>query len=332
MSNTVKLSICITTYNLKNVVNQTLESVFNQKTNYSFEVLIGDDGSDDGTIDEIKKWESKFPDIISVFVMDRDKSKKHDHNDHIVRASSNRYNLLKHAKGEYITFLDGDDFYVDENKIQKQIDLLETNLDCNFCAHNLNCYYESNNSIEPLGKIKFYNKIHKISFKEFWERGLYVSAESCIIRNNFDLAEANEKFYTNYFDDNFIVYMAFQKGKCFYIPDRMVNYRQHEGGYFNWDQTERKILDLLDIDAEINFAPKNKTIVLTRHYSSINTILNKKRINYPEKYPTIYMKAKKDQACITLKIMENKFSRLKWNLSKVGIVLKKIVYKIESFM
>ena len=325
----VKLSICVTTYNLKNVINQTLQSIFDQETEYSFEVLIGDDGSSDGTIEEVKIWQSKYPNMVFVYLMDRDKDKEYDH---ITRASSNRYNLLRHAKGEYVTFLDGDDFYIDKNKVQKQIDILEKNQDCNFCAHNINYYYEKSEETSPVGQLNCYKKVQKFSFKEFWERGLYVHAESCIFRRNFDLAKENEEFYKNYFDDNFIVYLAFQKGKCFYIPEIMVNYRQHENGYFNWDKTERELLDLLDLDAEIKFNQKNKTAAITRHYSSINTLIKNKSVNFLEKYPKLYDKAQKDQAYFTTRIMEKKLSRSKWQLSKIGIVLKKMIYKIKNFI
>ena len=124
----VDLSICITTYNLEKYLEETLRSVFNQQTTYSYEVLIGDDGSTDKTIEIIKEWKRKYPEIIKYFIMDRENNKKYDH---IIRASSNRYNLLKNAVGRYITFLDGDDFYIDSNKIEKQINILDKNLDCN---------------------------------------------------------------------------------------------------------------------------------------------------------------------------------------------------------
>ena len=325
----VKLSICVTTFNLKNVINKTLQSIFDQKTDYSFEILAGDDGSNDGTIDEIKKWQSKYPDIIKLFVMDRDSQKKYSHIDCIARASSNRYNLLKHSNGEYVTFLDGDDFYIDKNKIQKQISILENNLDCNLCAHNINYYYEQSNKTRALAKERFYQKTQKISFRKFWEMGLYVHAESCIIRNNFDINSQNEEFFKNYFDDNFIIYMALQKGKCFYIPDLMVNYRQNENGFFNWDQTERNLIDLLDLDAEVRYNPHNKKMSIVRHYSSINKLLKNKG-NMCDKYPIIYKKAKNDCAQLTVEVMEKRFSIFKWNLLKFKIIPKKILFKIKK--
>ena len=52
----IKLSIMVTTYNLEKFVGETLDSVLNQKTDYSYEILVGDDGSSDGTVDVIKEY------------------------------------------------------------------------------------------------------------------------------------------------------------------------------------------------------------------------------------------------------------------------------------
>lgn len=322
----IDLSICITTYNLEKYIEQTIESVFSQKTKYTFEVLVGDDGSTDRTIEVVKSMQKKYKNI-KYFIMDRDYNKKYDH---IVRASSNRYNLLKNATGKYITFLDGDDFYIDESKIEKQIDILEKNLDCNVCAHNMNYYYEKNNSTKPIGETILHRKKRKLSFKRYWQSEFYVPAEACIFRNNFDLIPENEVFYKKYFDDNFIIYMALQKGKCFYIPDIMANYRQNESGYANWDKTKQILVNTMDVDIERKFNKKNKTSVIVRHFYGIKYLYKYDKNDIKEKYPLIYNKAVEDDAQFFLRLIEKKVSKVEFFKMRVLFIFSKLLEKIKK--
>ena len=66
-----KVSVLISFYNLAPYVDQTLESVVSQKTDFPVEILCADDGSDDGTIEKLRSWEERYPDSVRVFVMDR---------------------------------------------------------------------------------------------------------------------------------------------------------------------------------------------------------------------------------------------------------------------
>lgn len=192
----VDLSVCITAYNLENVLEQALESVFMQETDYSFEVLIGDDGSQDGTLSIIEKWKDKHPGLIQYFVMPRESGKKYYA---IERASLNRINLLEHASGKYILFLDGDDFYTDKKKFQKQIDILEKYPGCSLCAHNMNWYYPKTGMEEPIMDINRQEGI--IKRFDYWSGRLHVPAEACILRTDFSRGENIDKD----FDDDMIV-------------------------------------------------------------------------------------------------------------------------------
>ena len=110
MDEKIKISILITTYNTEKYIDDTLTSVFGQKLDYNYEVLVGDDGSQDGTVEIIQKWIKKFPEVIRLYIMPRDSKCRYNA---VFRASQNRLNLVKYACGEYITFLDGDDVYID---------------------------------------------------------------------------------------------------------------------------------------------------------------------------------------------------------------------------
>ena len=132
----MKLSVLVTFYNQREYVDRALNSILSQKTDYDYEILVGDDGSNDGTIGKLEEWQEKYPDKIKIYIMDRKEGVKYNSS---FRASRNRINLLKKVKGNYFLYLDGDDYFCDDNKFQKQLDFLENDDKKIFsmCAHNV---------------------------------------------------------------------------------------------------------------------------------------------------------------------------------------------------
>ena len=142
MTQQPKVSVLISFYNLAPFVDQTMESVLAQKTDFPVEILCADDGSDDGTIEKLRGWEAAHPDTVRVFVMDRVPGKKYEGNERIRRMNAIRGRLFYEAKGSYVCYLDGDDFYTDDCKLQKQADILDADTGHKYvaCGHN-GCYY-----------------------------------------------------------------------------------------------------------------------------------------------------------------------------------------------
>lgn len=260
----MKLSVMVTTYNLKEYVAETLDSILNQKVDFDYEILVGDDGSTDGTIDVVKEYVDKYSDRISLYVMDREPQKKYNR---ISRASRNRLNLLKYAKGEYGTFLDGDDIYNCDYKLQKQIDLLDSPeySNCIVCAHNIWKYWSEDNK-ELMGR---FNKQFVISGKKLWRDLIYLHSDTIIFRNVFD-DKFLETIPEDYFDDNIILYSLLPYGDVLYIPDVMVNYRQVEGSSWNSvDDAEKHIINMIDVDVEYRMNPDYKYESIMRHMGNI---------------------------------------------------------------
>lgn len=119
--------ICIA-YNHENYIRQALESFVMQKTNFKFEVLINDDASTDDTAKIIKEYEEKYPDTF--FPVYQEKNLYSQGIDPI-------WFLIEKAKGKYVAFCEGDDYWTDENKLQKQIDVLEAHPEYAACVHNV---------------------------------------------------------------------------------------------------------------------------------------------------------------------------------------------------
>ncbi|MCR9253798.1 MAG: glycosyltransferase [bacterium] len=129
---TPKVSVCVVTYNHANFISQCIESIAGQITNFPFEICLGEDESSDGTRDICLELAKKYPDKIRLFLRSR--------KDAIIinGKPTGRYNgleTLKACGGKYIAICDGDDFWTDPYKLQKQYDFMQTNPDYFVCHH-----------------------------------------------------------------------------------------------------------------------------------------------------------------------------------------------------
>ena len=124
------VSVRCTTYNHEPYIAQALDSFLAQKTNFPFEVVVHDDASTDKTADIVREYEMKYPQIIKPIYETENQYSKRD--------GSLRKIVDNACKGKYIAFCEGDDFWSNENKLQKQYDFIEKNPSFSACAHNTN--------------------------------------------------------------------------------------------------------------------------------------------------------------------------------------------------
>lgn len=117
-----KVSIVVATYNQEKYIRKTLESIVSQKTNFEFEAIVGDDCSTDGNAEIIKEFAEKYPEIIIPVIRESN-----------LGMERNTLDIMMRAQGEYIAFIEGDDYWLDENKLQKQADFLDTHPDYVAC-------------------------------------------------------------------------------------------------------------------------------------------------------------------------------------------------------
>lgn len=110
------LSVVICSYNRKNTVTNTIDSIIAQRCNFSYEIIIGDDCSTDGVGEVLLDYQKRFPEIISLLF--------HKEN---IGLGANWANCVKLCRGRYLTGCDNDDFWHDPNKISLQVDFLEKN-------------------------------------------------------------------------------------------------------------------------------------------------------------------------------------------------------------
>lgn len=130
----IMVSIYCLAYNHEKYIRKTLDGFFNQDVNFRIEIIIHDDSSTDHTADIIREYQKKHSNIIAIFQKENQYSKGKD----IVREY-----IRPHVRGKYVAICEGDDYWTDTLKLQKQINVLENNPSCFLCAHNVEEVFEN---------------------------------------------------------------------------------------------------------------------------------------------------------------------------------------------
>ena len=127
MEEKVLVSVCCTAFNHAKYIRSCLDGFVNQKTNFKYEVIVHDDASTDDTATIIQEYADNYPDIIKPILQKENKYSK----DVLIYEEY----LYPKCQGKYIAYCEGDDYWCDENKLQKQVDILENNPDYVACVH-----------------------------------------------------------------------------------------------------------------------------------------------------------------------------------------------------
>lgn len=123
------VSICCITYNQDGYIKDALDGFLKQKTSFPYEVLIHDDASTDRTAQIIREYAERYPDIIKPILQTENQYSKGLTN------ISGTFNFPR-ATGRYVAMCEGDDYWVDEEKLQMQVDYMESHPDCSICFHS----------------------------------------------------------------------------------------------------------------------------------------------------------------------------------------------------
>ena len=130
--NDVAVSICCLVYNHVDYIRDAMDSFLSQKTNFAYEIVIHDDASTDGTVEILKEYEDRYPDIVRVVYEDENQFSKWGKLTTAI--------FIPLARGEYMAFCEGDDFWIDDSKLQRQFDYLEAHPNYSMCFHNALVY------------------------------------------------------------------------------------------------------------------------------------------------------------------------------------------------
>ncbi|CAG5079714.1 glycosyltransferase family 2 protein [Parvicella tangerina] len=276
----MKVSVVVVTYNHQNYIAECLDSIFRQKVTFDFEVIIGNDHSTDRTAEIIEEYAQKYENLTSYIPPEEKRV-------FIQGRPTGRYNIISaisRAKGEYIAQLDGDDFWSDMNKLQEQVDFLDSNQNCIAC-HTWHSYLrmENGNWVEK----KAPTKTHGYSNEKFsdvqkiLENKLRIKSRTVMFRN---IVEIPEKFKeVPYGDIGFSILLG-KYGEYGFIDEPMAVYRVHEDGLSssNKDRKHRLVHDRFNLLESFYFAKEvfgNKyDIVLNKFFAEkMNEIALAKR-------------------------------------------------------
>jgi glycosyltransferase involved in cell wall biosynthesis len=221
------ISVCLITYNHVKFIRQAIESVLTQEVSYSWELIIADDFSKDGTRDILLEYKAKYPDRIKLILQEKN-----------VGAAQNWLDLITAPRTQYIAYFEGDDYWTDPLKLQKQVDFLEANPEFVACYHDV-MVVDSNGNLLRKSKNSFVHN-RDISSQELIG-GRVMSMLSLCFRNV--IGEFPEEFYKSPTGDNFLCSLLGNYGKGKFLPDvKPSAYRMHSGGAWSLkDDTQKKM-------------------------------------------------------------------------------------------
>lgn len=218
------------TYNQGEFISTAIENVLRQQTNFPFKLVIGDDHSTDSTKEICREFISKYPLKIIYYCTEKN-----------VGISKNFIKALTLCEGKYIAFCEGDDFWTDSNKLQKQVDYLENNSDTIISFHNFSIVDRSGNRIS-----NGYSDDYKIriDIKDLI-LGYYPKTCTVVLRRGA-LKNVNFAEY-EILNDTILWFMLLQKGGlATRLPENMSSYRLHGNSSWSSLTTKDKLNGILE--------------------------------------------------------------------------------------
>jgi len=216
----VKVSVALTTYRHAGFIADAIEGVLHQRPRFAYELIIGDDDSDDGTRDIVRDFARGYPDIITTILPDRN-----------LGGEGKRLfaRVLDACAGEYIAMLDGDDYWTAPDKLQRQVDFLDAHPECSMCFHNVRCVHEDGS--RPATDV---NTPDQKPFTGIDEALRNVFIASCSPMFRRDVLHPLPSWYFDVPWGDWPLYvLAAEQGRIGYIDDVMGVYRVHAGGMWS---------------------------------------------------------------------------------------------------
>ena len=237
-----KLSVIFITYNHEKYVELALASILGQETDFPFEVVVGDDVSTDNTRAIIEKMAGEYPEHEPLTNKDRQvRFVKRDKN--TGRPTLNVYETTMECRGKYLAYLEGDDFWTDPDKLQKQVDFLDLHPEYVACTHSCRLIDENNEDItdpELLRVGDLYDFSGCFTMEDYCYSGKWAGHFASVVSRNI---YKNGKFdYTilyrahDFVDDAVILLFLLMQGDIYRFPEVMSAWRYvKKSGGTNWN-------------------------------------------------------------------------------------------------
>ena len=217
METTPFVSIICTVFNKEPWLKKTIDSFLAQQTEFSIEIILVDDASTDGSRKIIADYQASHPDVIRAFYQDEN-----------LGIATTWVTICKEARGQYIARCDGDDFWIDPLKLQKQVDLLASRPDCKWSNTDFDIYDEHGNFVSKDG---FANQT--IPLADTYEKMLatrgFTMASTWLVDRDL-MIEVNQELDLTTSDDTFNLQLElFQRTSLAYLDEATVAYTINQG-------------------------------------------------------------------------------------------------------
>lgn len=240
------VSICCLAYNHEAYIKKCLDGFLMQKTDFKFEILIHDDASTDQTANIIRAYERDYPDIVKPIYQSENQYSKG------IRVTP-KYNISR-AEGKYIAMCEGDDYWTDPSKLQKQVDFLESHDDYVVSWTN----YKTFNGKDVIDNhFNFSESLRTIDFNTIFRPYCTLTLTVVFKKSALELSQI-EKF--KFFKDNTLYALLLKNGKGIFMDFETAVYRQHEGGvYALKSHYYKNYSSYINIKEIIDFIPEANT-------------------------------------------------------------------------
>ncbi|MGB3673079.1 MAG: glycosyltransferase [Candidatus Nanopelagicales bacterium] len=211
------VDVLVPAYNHEEFVAQALDSILMQSIDAPFQITVLEDFSTDATRSIVQRYASTHPEIIRLRL-----------NEHNLNNGRSMMAAIEQSRATYIAVLEGDDYWVSADKLQKQVDLLDQHADCAFAHHNFHVVYDDGRASHlkhPPGQQGF-SSIHDMF------RSNFVSTCSTMYRRS-SLQAIPEWFCDALVGDWPLHLLAARSGRIAYIDEPMATYRIHAGGLWS---------------------------------------------------------------------------------------------------
>lgn len=252
------VSVCILAYNHEQYIERCIEGCLDQITSFPVEILIGEDQSSDNTRSICKGYAERHTDKIRLFLRTREEV---IYINGKPTGRSNLINTLNACRGKYIAMCEGDDFWTDPKKLQKQVELMESDPELTLSFHSVNVLDEIKDIVrlfvpDPYPADKQVTRKHIIL-----KGGSYIPTASVMYKSNC-VVDVPDWFRNVMVGDYSMNLLAIEKGEAGYLDENMATYRRHPGGV--WSSVDRSK------QLEHNIA---STIELIPHFPAFRNLL-----------------------------------------------------------
>ena len=233
-----KLSVILITYNHEKYIEKALDSVLSQVTDFPFEIVIGDDCSPDDTKNIIREYRDKYPDIIRIVHREKNTG----------RPTLNVYETTMKCRGDYLAYLEGDDYWTDSDKLQKQMDFLNEHPEYIACTHSHKMIDDNGNDItdpEILKISDMYKWSGEFTMDDFEKSGFWPGHYASVVSKNIYKNKKHD--YTilykshDFVDDGEILLFLLMEGKIYRLDDEMSVWRYvKKAGGNSWTSRSMK--------------------------------------------------------------------------------------------